>query len=106
MRETWRDIRDHPHYEVSNTGSVRNRKRGRLLKPALNKPNGFYRVKLDGDNCLVHRLVMENFRGRPMSPTHICHLDGDRLNNRLTNLEWDVGDVEAVECDDYGADEW
>lgn len=85
LSETWRDIRDHPHYEVSNTGSVRNRKSGRLLKSWANKPNGYAQVELDGKKCLVHRLVADAFFSGG-SDFRVEHIDGNRSNNELGNL--------------------
>lgn len=85
--ERWLGIRDHPNYEVSNYGNVRNRRNSRLLKPVPNREGGYYRVNLDGKQYYVHRLVVDAFFDRTGKGC-IKHTDGDHSNNALTNLEW------------------
>ncbi|MCB5918332.1 hypothetical protein LJB56_15280 [Lachnospiraceae bacterium 210521-DFI.3.101] len=87
--ERWLRIRDHPNYEVSNYGNVRNRRNGRLLKPVPNRKGGYYRVNLDGTQYYVHRLVVGAFF-EESNKSGIKHTDGDHSNNALTNLEWEV----------------
>lgn len=87
--ERWLGIRDHPNYEVSNNGYVRNRRNGRLLKPVLNREGGYYKVNLDGKQYYVHRLVVDAFFDGTGKGC-IKHTDGDHSNNALTNLEWDA----------------
>lgn len=88
MREIWLDIRDHPNYEVSNVGRVRNKKTNRLLKPVLNREGGYYRVSLNGRRYYIHRLVADAFFDGDHRDMDVNHIDGDRLNNNLSNLEW------------------
>ena len=87
MREIWLDIRDHPNYEVSNVGRVRNKKTNRLLKPVLNREGGYYRVSLNGIRYYIHRLVADAFFDGDHRDMDVNHIDGDRLNNNLSNLE-------------------
>lgn len=56
MREGWKVIDNHPGYEVSNMGLVRNVNTGKLLTP-YDDGNGYLRVKLDSENCRLHILV-------------------------------------------------
>jgi len=47
--------------------------------------------------CTVHRLVAFAFLGPPPTSDHeINHIDGDRTNNRVTNLEWVTRQENAV----------
>lgn len=95
MSEEWRTIEDHPNYSVSNLGRVRNDKTGKLLKPhKSNKENGYYRVTLfqatreSRKNFLIHRLVAMAFIPNPDNKKEVNHIDGDKFNNVVSNLEW------------------
>lgn len=49
---------------------------------------GYRRLRIAGKNILEHRLVMERSLGRDLLPTEsVHHRNGDRLDNRLENLE-------------------
>lgn len=49
---------------------------------------GYLRVSLGkGADKYIHRLVIQAFRGHIPAGMHVRHLDGDRTNNRLENLE-------------------
>lgn len=90
--ERWIPTRTNRNYEVSNLGNVRNTKTGKVLKPTLNKPNGWYRVSLGGKREYVHRIVVESFNGCDLKGVYIHHKDGNKTNNAITNLEpknWD-----------------
>ena len=51
--------------------------------------DGYLSVQKAGRNFLVHRLVMASFHGQPQSAgMHVNHLDGNRGNNHLSNLEY------------------
>lgn len=81
-------IRNHPDYEVNNLGDVRNKKTNRILKPQLNRTDGYYRVALNGKRYYVHRLVADAFFDGDHDKIDVNHIDGNRLNNKLYNLEW------------------
>lgn len=85
-------IPHYPNYEVSNTGIVRNRTTGNNLKWADNG-KGYKFVHLynsatpKGRGCLVHRLVLSTFK--PIDGNYdVNHIDGNKSNNNLENLEW------------------
>ena len=87
----WKVIRDYDNYEVSDEGEVRNRKTGRVLKTGY-ASSGYRKVNLSTGNvvknALVHRLVADNFLPNPGNKNVVNHIDGDKSNNRLANLEW------------------
>ena len=106
MSEIWKDIPDFEgSYQVSNMGRVRSLDRvvtfkdggmrkykGKVLKPSIGN-SGYELVRLCNDGgCntkTVHRLVLEVFKPHVnINDLQVNHLDGDKLNNHLTNLEW------------------
>ena len=63
------------------------------IKPVYDKSCGYSIVTLIDDkgkrfNKRIHRLLMEAFVLNPHSFKHINHIDGNKLNNSLSNLEW------------------
>ena len=55
----------------------------------------------------VHRLVCLTFHGPPPSPTHECaHRDGDRSNNRASNLRWATRKENAADRDRHNRTVW
>ena len=91
----WRSI---PGYEglyiVSDDGRVRNLE-GLTLRPAT-KPNGYLflslsrRVNNKREKTWhhVHRLVAAAFLPNPENKTDVDHIDGDKTNNKVSNLRW------------------
>ena len=90
-KEIWKTIEDFPNYEVSNLGNVRNKKRGILLKQTMGREGRYLSVYLCNNGKentqRVHRLVAEAFLGKHPGMV-VNHIDGDKLNNCLDNLEW------------------
>ena len=92
--EEWRSIKDFPDYEISNTGKVRSLKRVEeptVLSNGLGS-SGYYNVVLRRDNkshtVRVHKLVAEAFIPHSEEFNVVNHIDGNKLNNEVTNLEW------------------
>ena len=90
--EIWLKIksdRDDSDYEVSSEGRVRNVKTGKLIKGRLNKrDDGYYRVNIHGKDEYIHRLVAKTFYDGDHCKMHVNHIDGNKSNNSLANLEW------------------
>jgi len=78
-------------YSVSNTGLVRNDKKMTYLGGSVFN-NGYQMVHLRyriDKMCSVHRLVMKAFKPcDEMDDLQINHIDGNKLNNNINNLEW------------------
>lgn len=81
-------------YEVSDDGLVRSiaRPRARARVLAQVESNGYMRVTLqngkDRRMLLVHRLVLEAFVSQCPDGYEAAHMDGDRRNNTVGNLQW------------------
>ena len=92
MEEIWKDIDGFVgKYQVSNYGNVR-RVGKRILKPQK-RNHGYLSVWLyDGHNnpiqASVHRLVAIAFLDNPNGLSEVNHLDENKQNNRVDNLEW------------------
>ena len=95
MTELWKDVPNYEGlYEVSNLGEVKSlaryhHRRERLLKPKIDK-YGYPVVALYKNSMpkfiTIHRLVMLTFVGK--SKLTVNHIDKNRLNNHLSNLEY------------------
>ena len=87
--ELWADIDRFPNHQVSTKGRIRNRKTGHVLKPFPDR-YGYLRVSIGNvDNVYIHRLVCETFNGCPPDSSYqVNHIDCDRQNNCVENLEW------------------
>lgn len=78
-------------YEINRTGQVRRVETGKILKPGIGKV-GYFVVSLwknnKGKTFTLHRLLGDHFIPNPHHYETINHIDGNKLNNNLSNLEW------------------
>lgn len=91
MIEEWRSVPDYEGlYQVSNLGRVRGLKRNRILKPSPNE-KGYPQIALCKNGKMktikLHKLVAEVFIGK-RDDLEINHIDGDKTNNTVSNLEY------------------
>jgi len=93
LNETWKDIEGFEgKYQVSTWGRVRSI--NGILKPYENK-KGYLKIGLcrDGRSIKkrINRLVALAFIPNPYNLPEVNHIDGNKQNNSITNLEWTDG---------------
>lgn len=88
MKEEWRNLKD-TYYDISSQGRIR---RVLLLKPSKTTHGyltcGFRRGRTYNHKKFVHLLVAEAFLGSKPEGLVVNHKDGDKTNNRPSNLEY------------------
>lgn len=95
-KEIWKDIPGYEgRYQVSNFGRVKSLNYDGSRKIKIMTPydvHGYKRVRVFKDKQAisigVHRLVAKTFIPNPKNKSQVNHIDGDKGNNRLENLEW------------------
>lgn len=110
--EEWRDVKGYEGvYQVSNLGNIKRLERisnfnsinqykeykvNRNIKERIKKVTknqcGYYQTVLYKEgkkkNALVHRIVAEAFLPNIENKRTVNHIDGNKLNNNVNNLEW------------------
>jgi len=90
--EVWTEIDVAPEYDISSFGRVRRKKPrsdGSEFYPKITlDSNGYYRVVLNRRPHTIHRLLAQAFIPNPANKPFVDHIDGDPLNNNLSNLRW------------------
>lgn len=91
MKENWKDVPDYEGlYQVSDLGNIKSAYSNIILKPSVDR-YGYVRFSATKNKkqktLRIHRIVMNVF-----NPTkafmQINHIDGNKANNALSNLEW------------------
>lgn len=94
MNEAWRAIYGYEdRYKISTFGRVFSLSKERMLKPqVINSGYEVVHLYRGGKHtrriALIHRLVARTFLPEQSFFIEINHLDGDKLNNHINNLEW------------------
>lgn len=102
--EKWSPIPD-THYSVSSEGRVRNDETGRI-KALGKRHDGYYKVDLYSEGSRsserVHRLVAQAFIPNPNNKPQVNHIDGNKINNSVENLEWVDGSENMIHAYNTG----
>lgn len=106
-KEIWKDIKGYEGiYQVSNLGRIKSLERNiktkrynkngltikeKILKP-VNNSWGYQVVVLfknsNRNPQFIHRIVCNNFIENPLNKPEVNHIDGNKKNNNVNNLEW------------------
>ena len=92
MIEEMKDIKDYEgEYAITRDGKVWSYKSNKFLKHMLDK-EGYHKVNLYKDKKMktfrIHRLVAQAFIPNPKGLPQVNHIDEDKSNNYVENLEW------------------
>jgi hypothetical protein len=102
MIEQWKDIVGYEGlYQVSSLGRIKSvdkvcGKRRGIVKSKMiaiqDNGNGYFNAALYSNGKMkriyVHRLVADAFLGKENGKEYVNHIDGNKSNNSLSNLEW------------------
>ena len=89
---TWKDIppqliNGENGYKISIEGHVQN-KTGRIGLGSIKHHSGYVPINIGLKQYLVHRLVAQVFINNPENKPQVDHIDGNRQNNKVENLQW------------------
>ena len=87
----WLELVNHPDYEIYSEypHDIRRKDTERVIVKSINN-KGYWRVTLNGETYLLHRLIAEQFIENPDPErfTVIDHIDRDKTNYHINNLRW------------------
>jgi hypothetical protein len=78
-------------YQISDEGEVKSLRNNLILKTSDDN-KGYPAIRLSINGKLtrkrLHRIVAEHFIPNPAKKPEVNHIDGDKHNNNINNLEW------------------
>lgn len=84
-------IESFPNYIITDSGVIYSKKSNKIMKQHLDK-DGYLVLNLSNNGikkqCRVHRLVAIAFIPNPEGLATVNHINHNKLDNRVTNLEW------------------
>lgn len=105
LEEVWKYIKGYEGlYQVSSWGRVKRVNTGRILKTIIGK-DGYIQINLCKHGIQtrykVHRLVAQAFIPNPQNKPQVNHIDEDKENNHVENLEWVTNQENMLHNDLY-----
>lgn len=101
--EIFKEIPNYENYKVSNIGTVINIKTNKIV-PTNFCQKGYKRVSLwvnkKQKTSRIHRLVAITFIDNPNNLAVVNHVDGNKLNNSIENLEWCTEEYNRIHARD------
>lgn len=92
-------IKGYNDYIIDSDGNIFNLKLNRLIVPNISK-KGYYSVTLNNNSLRkyfkVHRLVALTFIPNHNNKPQVNHIDGNKSNNNVSNLEWVTGSENVI----------
>lgn len=79
-------VKNHKDYIINKTGSLYNTKSKRFVSTTIK--NGYMRYNVNWSRRMVHEVLADQFIPNPNNYNSIDHIDCNKLNNSLDNLEW------------------
>lgn len=89
--ENWKQSTEIPRLEISDSGNVRcfkTKRKWYTKSDKLGYECGQYRTSRKRISFKVHRLVAKEFLNNSNNYSEVNHIDGNKMNNAATNLEW------------------
>lgn len=87
----YKKIKNYENYLIYDNGDILNLNTKKILNGSIGE-NGYkyYRLSKDGKKKMfyAHRLIAETFIDNPKNLPIVNHIDGNKLNNNINNLEW------------------
>jgi len=74
-------------YGVTVSGHVYRKATGRIMAEFIGR-DGYVRVNVKGKTRLLHRIVAERYLPKISGKDQVNHIDGNKTNNAVSNLEW------------------
>jgi hypothetical protein len=89
----WKSVNGYDgEYLISNDGEVKSFKQNKVKIVAQANYKGYKKITLCKNNktttFFVHRLVAMHFIHNPLNKPTVNHIDGNKQNNHVDNLEW------------------
>mgnify|MGYP001112256521 CR=1 FL=1 len=79
-------IKEYPFYSISKNGKVWSTKSTKFLN--IRVINGYKTVRFGKKTEMIHRLIATTFIDNPFNRNVVNHINEDKLDNSLENLEW------------------
>lgn len=98
--EEWKDYEE--DYAVSSYGRMYSKRAGHCLSIKSLDNDGYIKVAPHGHTKRLNRIVAQAFIPNPDSKTTVNHIDGNKTNNRVDNLEWSTPSEQMIHAYKHG----